>query len=319
VRTAVAAKLRSEDPGACRRLRRSAWRQLRSEVRSAGLAELWRYTADLLFLIEHPLIRSAFFPSEAHPLAVEPARHQDGAAIAAIAEQWEGPEACALLTAWWREAPDAFHVARALPGGVAGFYCLLSRKQAACSGQRPSGTCVRRVYTAIRDRSVWSAALAELGFRFLDERAEIDGAIHHLALLDFGPASVDGWLAGLAGRELGIEEGGVLDVTARTLRVGSARVPLTRLEFELLHFLLQREGEAVTREVLLREDWGHRSAASSNIVDTVIRALRKKLGAKASLLETVRGVGYRRRAGAGPRAPNLGRVAKGRAAAPRLV
>jgi hypothetical protein len=350
VRTPVAAKLRSEDPAAYRRLRRSAWRQLRNEVRSAGLADLWRYTADLLYLIEHPLIRSAFFPSEVHSLAVEPARRDDGPAIAAIAERCEGPEASALLQSWWREAPDAFHVARSLGGGVAGFYCLLQvplgrwtpqrddpivhawtahlqrnpvlqdqrvlflrRWLTAASGESPSAEqaacfldikrtylemrpALRRVYTVVRDRSVWSAALAELGFRFLDERPEIDGAVHHSALLDFGPASVDGWLTELAARELGIEEDGVLDVKARALKVGNAPVPLTRLEFELLHFLLERDGEAVSREVLLREVWGHRhAAASSNVVDTVIRALRKKLGVKASLVETVRGVGYRSR------------------------
>jgi len=39
--------------------------------------------------------------------------------------------------------------------------------------------------------------------------------------------------------------------------------------------------------------WGHRNPNSSNVVDVVVRALRKKLGARARQLETVRGTGYR--------------------------
>ena len=39
--------------------------------------------------------------------------------------------------------------------------------------------------------------------------------------------------------------------------------------------------------------WGHEYAGGSNIVDSVVRSLRKKLGGNASAIETVRGYGYR--------------------------
>jgi DNA-binding response OmpR family regulator len=39
--------------------------------------------------------------------------------------------------------------------------------------------------------------------------------------------------------------------------------------------------------------WGYKSATASNVVDVVIRSLRKKLGARARAVETVRGTGYR--------------------------
>ena len=50
---------------------------MRAESRKAGRAQLWRYTADLLFLIENPYVREAFFPSGARPFVVEPASPAD--------------------------------------------------------------------------------------------------------------------------------------------------------------------------------------------------------------------------------------------------
>lgn len=58
-------------------------------------------------------------------------------------------------------------------------------------------------------------------------------------------------------------------------------------------YLYQREDRAVTRTSLLEEVWGYDYEGDSNVVDVVIRSLRKKLGERASLIETVRGVGYR--------------------------
>src|SRR5215468_10730764 len=74
VREVVAALLRVNDPPAYRAHRIAAWRQLRRELRNAPPADLWRYTADLLYLIENPAVREAFFPTASHRYAVEPAR-----------------------------------------------------------------------------------------------------------------------------------------------------------------------------------------------------------------------------------------------------
>src|SRR5262249_61368053 len=97
-------------PAPSRAYRRAAWRQLRIEVRLAGLAELWRYTADLLYLIENPVVREAFFPTEAERLVVEPARREDGPGIDAIVERHESPEGAAALRRWRKALPTAFHV-----------------------------------------------------------------------------------------------------------------------------------------------------------------------------------------------------------------
>ena len=349
VRAAVAAALRSSDPGTHRNHQRAAWRQLRAEVRSAGLAELWRYTADLMYLIENPIVREAFFPSQMHSLIVEPARREDGPALQAIIERHESSAGAAALKRWWTALPAAFHVVRD-PGGVAcGFYCmfelgaldrwapvdddplvrqwldhvkatplpadqrslLLRRWLSVEDGERPSAVqaaCfldikrtymelrpqLRRVYAAVCDVDAWRTALLKLGFQMLPRYdADLNGVRYHSALLDFGPGSVDGWLSKLAGDELRVDEGDLLDVSGRRLKINGLYLALTRLEFQVLQFLIQREGEAVSRETLRKQVWAHRGDGSSNVVDAVIRALRKKLGARASTIETVSGVGYR--------------------------
>ncbi|MGH3100395.1 MAG: winged helix-turn-helix domain-containing protein, partial [Thermoleophilia bacterium] len=114
--------------------------------------------------------------------------------------------------------------------------------------------------------------------------------------LDFGPGSVDGWLASLAADELGVADDPILDEDARELGVQGQRVALTPLEFALFRHLREREGRTVSRPELLREVWGTEFTGGSNVVDAVVRSLRQKLGAAAPVVETVRGSGYRLRA-----------------------
>src|SRR5262249_56590389 len=67
IRETVARALRGRDPVAHRRYRAAAWRRLRSDVAAAAPAELWRYTADMLYLIEEPDVPHAFFSTTEHP------------------------------------------------------------------------------------------------------------------------------------------------------------------------------------------------------------------------------------------------------------
>lgn len=157
---------------------------------------------------------------------------------------------------------------------------------------------LRRVYTTVCDLATYAPVVLKLGFRPLP-RADVclDDVTYHAAVLDLGPASVDGWLARLVGSELGVEEGGILDVDARELVLDGQRVALTPLEFGIMHYLHEHEGKAVTRISLLEDVWGYAYEGGSNVVDTVVRSLRKKLGERAPLIATVRGVGYRFREG----------------------
>jgi hypothetical protein len=124
VREVVAALLRVNDPQAYRSHRIAAWRQLRRELRAAPPADLWRYTADLLYLIENPAVREAFFPTASHRYAVEPARPADEGPITAIAGAHQSAGAVEVMRSWWAAMPSAFRVARDPDGSPAAFQCL---------------------------------------------------------------------------------------------------------------------------------------------------------------------------------------------------
>ncbi len=68
---------------------------------------------------------------------------------------------------------------------------------------------------------------------------------------------------------------------------------LTSTEFKLLLYLCERAGKPQDRNDLLRSVWGYSDAAHSRTLDTHMKRLRQKLGPHGSLIETVRGVGYR--------------------------
>ena len=76
---------------------------------------------------------------------------------------------------------------------------------------------------------------------------------------------------------------------------GSARasVKLTRKEFLLLTHLARHEDTVISRQQLLDAVWGNESEVFDRTVDTHISALRRKLGALGSCVESVAGMGYR--------------------------
>jgi DNA-binding response OmpR family regulator len=89
-------------------------------------------------------------------------------------------------------------------------------------------------------------------------------------------------------------EVGELRVDLRTRSATFARSPLAlrTLEFELLAELARNAGNVVTRDRLLDRVWGLSFAGGTRTVDVHVAQLRKKLG-RPSLINTVRGVGYR--------------------------
>ena len=69
---------------------------------------------------------------------------------------------------------------------------------------------------------------------------------------------------------------------------------LTFMEYELLRFLASSPGQVFTREVLLSRVWGYEYFGGARTVDVHVRRLRAKMGEEhASLISTVRGVGYK--------------------------
>ncbi len=87
-----------------------------------------------------------------------------------------------------------------------------------------------------------------------------------------------------------------LDVDLLTRRVtrSGTEIELQPREFRLLEFLLRRQGQIVTRTMLLEGVWDHYFDPQTNVVDVHISRLRHKIdkGFEPSLIHTVRGAGY---------------------------
>jgi DNA-binding response OmpR family regulator len=86
-----------------------------------------------------------------------------------------------------------------------------------------------------------------------------------------------------------------IDRIARKVSVAGARIDLTAREYALLVFLAENAGEVVPRTTLLVEVWGTAFDPGSNLVEVQVSRLRDKLGEHASIIDTVRGLGYRMR------------------------
>lgn len=84
-----------------------------------------------------------------------------------------------------------------------------------------------------------------------------------------------------------------VDERAHSVFVGEQEVQLTLKEYQLLCLLMKNRGAVLTRDVLLENIWGYGNESETRTVDVHIRTLRQKLGAAGSMIETVRGVGYR--------------------------
>ena len=85
----------------------------------------------------------------------------------------------------------------------------------------------------------------------------------------------------------------VLDGTARSATVGSTSLSLTRSEFDLLKVLVSHPGRVYTRPQILDAIQSEDKDVTDRTVDTLMVGLRRKLGAWAAHVETIRGIGYR--------------------------
>ncbi|MDP3768617.1 MAG: winged helix-turn-helix domain-containing protein, partial [Dehalococcoidia bacterium] len=89
-----------------------------------------------------------------------------------------------------------------------------------------------------------------------------------------------------------------IDQASYRVYVGSRPVELTYKEYELLRFLALNQDKVCTRETLLNRVWGYDFYGGARTVDVHVRRLRGKIeDSSHSLIETVRNVGYRLRAG----------------------
>ncbi len=87
----------------------------------------------------------------------------------------------------------------------------------------------------------------------------------------------------------------VLDPAYAQVSRAGLPVALTRREFALLEYLMRRAGHVLTREAILERIWSDNPDISPNTLEVFVRALRLKIDVnrEQSLIQTVRGVGYR--------------------------
>ncbi len=75
--------------------------------------------------------------------------------------------------------------------------------------------------------------------------------------------------------------------------VEDREVPVTATEMRLINYLIARRGEVCAPAELLSAVWGLEPATNTRTILTTIKRLRDKLGPAGSVIETVRGAGYR--------------------------
>lgn len=85
----------------------------------------------------------------------------------------------------------------------------------------------------------------------------------------------------------------IIDRVRHTVTIEGDTLDLTLSEFDLLSFLADKKGWVFTRGQIVDAIHGENYAVTERSVDVIIVGLRKKLKQHASLIETVRGVGYR--------------------------
>lgn len=108
------------------------------------------------------------------------------------------------------------------------------------------------------------------------------------AVLRRGPLQIDSKKDGAV-----TAHGLVIDPDRHEVLLDGVPLTFTATEFRLLHFLARSPGRVFTRELLISHVIGDDAIILDRNIDVHIRALRKKLGDRAELIETVRGVGYR--------------------------
>ena len=84
-----------------------------------------------------------------------------------------------------------------------------------------------------------------------------------------------------------------IDVAGRNVYVDGVKVEMTPKEYELLFYLAENNGIAISREKLLSNVWGYDFYGDDRTVDTHIKMLRSSLGKYRDKIITLRGLGYK--------------------------
>ena len=88
--------------------------------------------------------------------------------------------------------------------------------------------------------------------------------------------------------------GGItIDSDGRTVKVDGKQIDMSLREYELLKYLVDNEGIALSRDKILNNVWNYDYYGDSRTIDSHIKKIRHKIGKKGKYIETMRGVGYK--------------------------
>ena len=84
-----------------------------------------------------------------------------------------------------------------------------------------------------------------------------------------------------------------VDKDAHEAFVDGTQIELSNKEFELLTYFMENHGMALSREKILNNVWNYDYFGDARTIDTHVKKLRSKLGAKGDLIKTIWGMGYK--------------------------
>ena len=91
-----------------------------------------------------------------------------------------------------------------------------------------------------------------------------------------------------------MEAGGIeLNKAAHEVLIDGKSVELSYKEFELLAYFMSNQGVALSRERILNNVWNYDYFGDARTIDTHVKKLRSKLGAKGEFIKTIWGMGYK--------------------------
>lgn len=91
-----------------------------------------------------------------------------------------------------------------------------------------------------------------------------------------------------------IEVGGItLDKAAHLVKIDGVSIDLSLKEFELLSYFVANKGVALSRERILNHVWNYDYFGDARTIDTHVKKLRSKMGAKGDYIKTIWGLGYK--------------------------
>lgn len=90
------------------------------------------------------------------------------------------------------------------------------------------------------------------------------------------------------------EYGGIeIDSDGRTVKIDGKQIEMSLREYELLKYLVDNKGIALSRDKILTNVWNYDYYGDSRTIDSHVKKIRHKLGKKGKYIETIRGVGYK--------------------------